>query len=187
MLPFPAIAVLPWPVLHGPQPDLVTRVPLVVALTSLLIWNGPTMAAILQASRLPPRSIQSRGTCTDPEALSDPGMSSTSSLGPCQGVVAYERTLSWLNDPGLPWSQPVVCRTRSATNSAGSRGRDSELEGSINLSEGSLRHGHFDPTLVERWPTPLPGFEESVPNRVNGFHLSLHGSVRSLSPVYMDG
>lgn len=169
VLPFPAISILPWPALYGTQLDLVARVPLVVALTSLLIWNGPTMAAIFQTSRLPSRNIQSRGTSTEPDALSSPGVSSTSSVSPYQGVVAYQRTRSWLNDPGLPWSQSVVCRKRSATSSTGFRERDSEFERSIDLSEGSLGHGHFDPALVERWPTPLPGFEESLPSCVNGF------------------
>lgn len=186
-LPFPVASMLLWPALPGTQPDLVAWTPLVIALTSLLIWNGPTMAAIFQPSEASSRNTQSRGTCTDPEPLPGPGSFSRSSLDSYQGVVAYQRTLSWANDPGRPWSRFVVCRTRSAVDSVNSSGRDFESERSISLSEGSLGRQPFDPTLVETWPTPLPGYEEGLQDRVNGFHASRHGSFRTMSPVCMDG
>ncbi|MBE3042349.1 hypothetical protein IMZ48_07160, partial [Candidatus Bathyarchaeota archaeon] len=47
VLAFPVASILPWPAVPGTHPDLASRILPVVTLSSLLIWNAPTIAAML--------------------------------------------------------------------------------------------------------------------------------------------
>lgn len=192
VLPFPVASAIPWPVLHGTHPDLTSRIPPVVTLTSLLIWNGPTIAAMVSTSF----GGQSRSIHTIPEALPSSGSSSANSLSPRQGLDTFLRTHSWVNSPDRPLLLPVVSpRTRSAADDASCYVSRSNSERSISLSDvlpsSWAGHAHAtsrntDLTLVETG-LMMSDYSTSLRSHRHGFYGRRHGSIRSMSPVYMEG
>ncbi|KAL2113616.1 hypothetical protein VUR80DRAFT_3304 [Thermomyces stellatus] len=182
VLIFPVASSLPWPAIHG-TPDLAYRIPPVVTLTTLLIWNAPTIASMLRT----PRNNGSMGINPVSEPFSDRTPSRAGSLAPHQDVAALVRTFLWVNESTQPWSQAVY---RQEPSSSGGLCSDSET--SISLSEGTpsfwtgpLQRRYTDPTLVDDG-LMLPGYTASLRSHVSGFNVGHHGSVRSMSPVYME-
>ena len=100
VLAFLVASVLPLPAVPETHPDLASRILQVVTLSSLLIWNGPTIAAMLSTTRCE----KSRGTSTDLEDFPSRGPSRGSSTDAHQGVVAFLRTRSWVDASNQPWS-----------------------------------------------------------------------------------
>ena len=192
VLAFPVASVLPWPA-PGTHPDLASSILPVVTLTSLLIWNGPTIAAMLSTTRCE----ESRGTSTDPEDLPSRAPSRGSVSSPRsfeypmsrspdaqQGVVAFLRTWSWVDASNQPWTST---RARPIASCCGLR---SDTDRSISLSDNTTsawaappERRYTDPTLVGDSPTYTSGLR----SHVNGFHGSRYGPMRPMSPVYMDG
>ncbi|SPN96952.1 uncharacterized protein DNG_00470 [Cephalotrichum gorgonifer] len=195
---YPATSILSSPGISGTEPDLVARIPLVITLTSLIIWNGPTIASAI-ASIWPPARTRTQGEPSNritigSRSSSGSGSSrSASSLDPHQGVVAFQRTFSWVKESGQPWSQShFIYRTRSTPDDL-DMSISSGSERSISLSDiapafwtGSPDQGYTDPTLVYEGSSALAEHTQSLQSHINGFHMSHHGSVRSMSPVYME-
>lgn len=176
VLVFPVISALPWPADSG-TPGLACRLPLVATLTTLLIWNAPTMAAMLRSSQ----NNRPMGTNTAPPPVSSRALSRTSSVGPHQDVASLARTFLWVNESSQPWARSV-CRQWSS----GSGGIRSDS--SITLSDatvprwtGTVQRRYTDPTLVDCGPMPYAANRRHVA----GFNVSHWDSIRSVSPVSM--